>query len=212
MKAGDIVTFKEIKAEDLDKEGRIPAFKVLEDRDSRVLVQDIIYPDLIEPRARLCKLIEATPWLTWLLLTKRIENAYRLTPPNWHYGSNSDGAPRNVWIGVTTEDQKTYNKRIGPLMYLKPTMNVSKIWLSIEPQIGPIDLRSSYGLKVDWAIVGGESGAGCRPFDVEWARSIKAQCHEMGTAFFLKQLGGNPDKRHNMNQFPEDLRVREFPK
>lgn len=165
-------------------------------------------PDLTEPRARLCKLVENTPHLIWLLLTKRIENAYRLTPPNWHFGSNSDGAPRNAWFGVTTEDQASYDKRIHKLIDLKPTLNVSKIWLSIEPQISPIDLR---GLKVDWAIVGGESGAGHRPFDIEWARSLKKQCGEIGIAYFLKQLGGFPDKRHDITEFPEDLQIRDFP-
>lgn len=65
--------------------------------------------------------------------------------------------------------------------------------------------------KIHWVIVGGESGAKCRPFEVDWARSILAQCRAYDVAFFMKQLGGYPNKRHEMSEFPEDLRVQEFP-
>lgn len=163
-------------------------------------------PDLVAPRARLIKLIEATPNLTWLLLTKRIENAVHLVP-EW-----LNGAPKNAWFGVTTEDQISYDKRIGILLGLRVHFDASVVWLSIEPQISEvsIDVRLD-GRNVDWAIVGGESGTGCRPFNIEWARSIKKQCDEDGVAFFLKQLGGHPSKRHNMTDFPEDLQVRDYP-
>lgn len=57
----------------------------------------------------------------------------------------------------------------------------------------------------------GESGPGCRPFDVEWARSDLAFCRAHGIKFFMKQLGGWPDKRERLENFPEDLRIREFP-
>jgi protein gp37 len=159
-------------------------------------------PDLVEPRKRLCKLVENTPNLIWLLLTKRIENTVGLVP-QW-----IGGAPSNAWFGVTTEDQESYDKRVDKLLSLRYIMHASKSWLSIEPQIGYIDLK---GRNPDWVICGGESGAGCRHFDLEWARSLKKQCDENGIAFFLKQLGGFPDKRHDMSQFPEDLRVRDFP-
>ena len=79
---------------------------------------------------------------------------------------------------------------------------------------------------IDWIIVGGESGHGARPFDYEWARSIIRQCREAGVAPFVKQLGARPRsslvhpfdivlknrKGGDMAEWPEDLRVREFPK
>jgi protein gp37 len=71
---------------------------------------------------------------------------------------------------------------------------------------------------IDWVIVGGESGAGARPMDLAWARGIHNQCHNWNACspaiipFFMKQLGGWPDKRHQLEQFPEDLRVREYPR
>lgn len=161
-------------------------------------------PDLIEPRKRLCALIEATPWLTWLMLTKRIENTCRLVPTSWF----SEGSPRNVWYGVTAENQNRYDERIDTLISLRRELGAKKVWLSVEPQVGEIDLR---GKKTDWVIVGGESGAGCRPFNVEWARNLMSQCAEMDIPFFMKQLGGHPNKRDDITHFPMDLQVREFP-
>jgi protein gp37 len=74
---------------------------------------------------------------------------------------------------------------------------------------------------VDLCIVGGESGPGARPFHLEWARSLLAQCRDSGTAFFLKQVGSNPflggeplklkdRKGGDMEEWPEDLRAREL--
>jgi protein gp37 len=60
-------------------------------------------------------------------------------------------------------------------------------------------------------IVGGESGAGARPMDANWARIIRDRCRDCGTAFFLKQLGGYPNKREDISLFPEDLRIQELP-
>lgn len=79
---------------------------------------------------------------------------------------------------------------------------------------------------LDWIIVGGESGPGARPFDIEWARSVVEQCKEAGVACFVKQIGENPiglfanggalhrfsRKGGDWSEWPEDLRIREFPK
>jgi protein gp37 len=66
-------------------------------------------------------------------------------------------------------------------------------------------------MQKKWVIVGGESGPGCRPMQLDWARDILAQCRETGVSYFMKQLGGHPDKRHDPADWPEDLRVQEFP-
>jgi protein gp37 len=90
--------------------------------------------------------------------------------------------------------------------------------------------------SLDWVIVGGESGQGARPFDLSWARSIVAQCKAAGVPVFVKQLGANAQdadgsmhgrysaggikhdfpkllnrKGGDPSEWPEDLRVREFP-
>ena len=65
---------------------------------------------------------------------------------------------------------------------------------------------------IDQVIIGGESGHGARPMDLAWARALRDQCAEAGTACFVKQLGGARDKRHDIEGFPEDLRLREVPR
>jgi protein gp37 len=67
------------------------------------------------------------------------------------------------------------------------------------------------GRRLDWVIVGGESGPGCRPMALEWARDVRDQCRAAEVPFFMKQLGGWPDKREQLEDLPEDLRVRETP-
>lgn len=72
---------------------------------------------------------------------------------------------------------------------------------------------------IDWIIIGGESGPGARPFDPSWARSVLRQCREAGIAPFVKQLGAvvareqrlTDAKGGNPDEWPSDLRVREFP-
>lgn len=88
---------------------------------------------------------------------------------------------------------------------------------------------------IDWLICGGESGPGARPFDIDWARSAVVQCRNAGVPCFVKQMGSYPVYRDDagtflpeiggyrtalhlhdrkggdMSEWPEDLRVREFP-
>ncbi len=136
--------------------------------------------DLDEQRDRLWKLIEATPHLDWLLLTKRPENMPRMVP--WRLGEPWP----NVWVGTTVEDRKRASERVGHLRAVPAVVR----FLSCEPLIedlGNIDLTG-----IHWVIVGGESGPGARPFDFRWARDIETQCKLAGAAFFMKQAGACP--------------------
>jgi len=104
-------------------------------------------------------------------------------------------------------------------MEMRRWRSLSEFWcdgweclgLSVEPLLGRISLPVGDG-KPDWVIVGGESGPGCRTMELEHARDVLAQCRELGVPFFMKQLGGHPHKRSKLEDLPEDLRVREFPK
>ena len=99
----------------------------------------------------------------------------------------------NVWIGVSAEDQQRADERIPDLLESPAAIR----WVSAEPLLGPLDLRSpsahwqasdsSPGL--DWIVVGGESGPGARPMHPDWARSIRDQCAAAGVAFHFKQWG-----------------------
>lgn len=168
-------------------------------------------PELEEWRADLFKLIGQTPDLDWLLLTKRPEKAkeYQRTV----LGGKS--FPFNAWLGTSVENQEQADKRIPILLETPAVIR----FLSMEPLLGPVDLGLPFAsdnpymtlAHVDWVIVGGESGQKCRPMQIEWAQDIQQQCEKSCTAFFMKQLGGHPDKRHNLEQFPPELRVRQFP-
>lgn len=140
--------------------------------------------DLNPWRNRLWTLIQETPWLDWLLLTKRPENARVLVP--WR-----DSWPPNVWFGTTVENQIHAKKRI-PLLLAAPAITH---FLSCEPLLGPLDLspwftQSTLSEKlIDWVIAGGESGPHARPMDPRWALALRDQCLSAGVAFHFKQWG-----------------------
>jgi protein gp37 len=133
-------------------------------------------------RLDLCTLIEATPDLDWLLLTKRIENYPKLAPSGWQAGP-----PANVWLGTTTEDGEHYRRRWSILREIPAVVR----FVSYEPALGALgklDLDGS-GRVPDWVICGGESGPRARPMQEEWAIEALAECRAHGVAFFMKQWG-----------------------
>lgn len=114
----------------------------------------------------------------------------------------------NVWLGASVENQVAADERIPHLLRTPAAVR----FLSMEPLLGPVDLRRlidadgltnaltgqgfaegrnepSEGERVQWTIVGGESGPGARPMHPDWARSIRDQCHAAGVPFFFKQWG-----------------------
>jgi protein gp37 len=141
-------------------------------------------------RNDLWDLIEATPELDWLLLTKRTENYVTHAP--W------ERPPKNVWLGVTAESQKQYDRR-WPILKAIPA---AVRFISYEPAIGPLELHD--GDQPDWLICGGESGPGYRDMPEEWADNIRYECGVRGVAFFMKQMAGK-------KPIPYRLQVREFP-
>jgi protein gp37 len=134
--------------------------------------------DLDVPRARLWDLIEQTPHLDWMLLTKRAEHIARLLPARWTTG----GIPRNVWPGVTAEDQQRLDERLPYLLDVPAPVR----FISYEPAVGPLDLDPT-GLGL--VICGGESGHKARPMHPDWARAVRDRCGEAGVAFHFKQWG-----------------------
>lgn len=154
-------------------------------------------------RADLFDVIEHTPHLDWLLLTKRIGNVDGMVPSGWH---NPGAWPRRVWIGVTIVTREEM-LRDGPKLAALPAP--VRFW-SCEPLLEDIG-RVPANLLPSWIIAGGESGPRCRPCDVEWLRSLKDEAIAGGVPFLMKQLGGHPDKRERLVDFPEDLRVQQWP-
>jgi protein gp37 len=151
--------------------------------------------DLDEHRERLFKLIAATPWLHWQLLTKRPENVRRLVPVCWLDPPRHGGWPPNCWIGATVEDQQRADERIPILLGLPAPVR----FLSCEPLLGMVDL-DVWLLRPDgyyhersplqWAIVGGESGPGHRLMNLVNARYLVDQLQQACVPTFFKQIGG----------------------
>lgn len=142
------------------------------------------HPMLPPVRERLWDLIGRTPNLDWLLLTKRPENIAAMMPDRYW---------PNVWLGTSTEDQQRADERVPVLLRYRDLAPV--LFLSVEPMLAPIDLSIAIGDRVttadiDWCIVGGESGPRHRPFDTDWARSLRDQCAAADIAYFFKQHGG----------------------
>jgi protein gp37 len=165
-----------------------------------------------EWRSDLGRLIEATPELDWLLLTKRPENYEKLAP--WRL----DEIPSNVWLGVTCEDQAHYERRWAILS--RQRIRATAKFVSYEPALGPLTkLRLQLaGTVPSWIICGGESGNGARHIKPKWVRALRDECANLGIAFFLKQIGSNHHRWGNirgkgddMREWPEELRVRQFP-
>jgi len=140
--------------------------------------------DVEEWRRELVTLIDKTPHLDWLLLTKRPENIGRLWPEAWPW-------PENIWIGTSVENQKTADERIPHLVKVP----VKVKFVSCEPLLGKVDLQlrgRNYGIDdeyVNWVIAGGESGPNARPMNPDWVRYLRDQCQEMNVPFFFKQWG-----------------------
>jgi protein gp37 len=137
---------------------------------------------LNQERARLWSLIEQTPNLDWLLLTKRPQHITSMTP--W-----GDKWPDNVWIGSSIENQKLAELRLPFLLSVPAAVR----FLSCEPLLGPLDLRSWFNRPsynpIDWVIVGGESGTHSRPMHPDWALGLLRQCSRAHIPFHFKQWG-----------------------
>jgi protein gp37 len=152
-------------------------------------------------RPKLWTVIEQTPCLDWLLLTKRPENIDRMLPDDWL--ERFVGVPRNVWIGFTAEDQQRFDERWPVVERIGMAWNVPVLFCSAEPLLGPLDISNAasevdvgdedrgpvWTRMLDWVICGGESGHSARPMHPDWARSLRDQCIAVEIPFFFKQWG-----------------------
>lgn len=139
-----------------------------------------------EWRRDLFQLIEATPNLVWLLLTKRIGNVRRMTDVE----RGNLPLPSNVAIGATMATQEEYDRDAIKLEQVKQLADPLFTFGSFEPLLGPIRLDSHVP---DWVIVGGESGPNARPMNLDWARRVKRDCERFFPTpiFNFKQVGGS---------------------
>ncbi len=146
------------------------------------------------------QVVPVTPNLLHLMLTKRPSNISKFIPDSWQ-----ERPLANVMYGTSPCDQKTFDT-----LWLQLARVNGKRFLSIEPLLGPVHLRSycpscnqllvgslshrcgtchTSTRLPDWVIVGGESGPHARPMHPNWVRSLRVQCMEADIPFFFKQWG-----------------------
>ena len=144
-----------------------------------------VFDNEVDPtwRSDLFDLIEATPQLVWLLLTKRIGNVLNMI---------DRALPQNVAIGATIANQEEYDRDNQKLRLVKERLDPLFTFGSFEPLLGPITLDA---FAPDWIIVGGESGSNARPMDLDWARDIREQSADLQRIFNFKQVGGRGPKK-----------------
>lgn len=143
-------------------------------------MSDLFHHDIpVDFIKKVFKVMNENPNHVFQVLTKRADRLLELhTELKWTH---------NIWMGVSVENELVTNR----INFLRKTDAKVK-FLSCEPLIGP--LTSLNLKKIDWVIVGGESGHKSRPMDVDWVLNIQEQCAKSNVAFFFKQWGGRNKK------------------
>lgn len=129
---------------------------------------------------RVFKVMNENPQHVFQVLTKRAERLLECNKElKWSH---------NIWMGVSVEDYRVIER----IDYLRQTDARMK-FLSCEPLIGSLPNMNLE--KIDWVIVGGESGWTPRPMEPEWVLDILEQCEKANVRFFFKQWGGTNKKK-----------------
>lgn len=150
------------------------------------------------------------PQHIFMVLTKRPERLKLLTPDRLRISRTDTWPIRNLWLGVTAENQRTADERIPILLQIP----AAKRFVSIEPMLGPVNLNNismqlrpgvfvtgtvlgtngrtfspcgASGKGLDWVICGAETGTGARPCSVDWVRDLQRQCAAADVPFFDKR-------------------------
>lgn len=141
--------------------------------------------------------VALSPDLFFQMLTKRPSNINKYIPAHW-----KKEPPKNVIFGTSIVDQSTTDKLLPQLKKVKGYR-----FLSIEPQLGHIEDIDLEG--IDWVIQGGESGNKRRPFNLDWAYSMKEKCKKAGVPYFFKQIDKVlliPKDLQNDKAFPDFMK------
>ena len=170
----------------------------------------------VEEIAAVIGVIAAAHWQTFQVLTKRADRMRELLstltpeqcaqamskylpgnyPRAWYAAAKAAAWPLpNMWVGVSTEDQKRAEERIPHLVKTPAVVH----FLSIEPQLSAVYI-GPWAHGIDWVVQGGESGPGARAFDIRWMDDMRRQCAESDIAWFPKQFGAHPYDSMDANQ------------
>jgi protein gp37 len=140
-------------------------------------MSDLYLEDVpLESIRRVFDIMNRATWHTFQILTKRSQRLLQMADKvSW---------TPNIWQGVSVENQR-WTSRIDDLVLIPAWIK----FVSAEPLLGPVDLTPWLD-RIDWVIVGGESGPKFRKMDVSWARAIRDRCLSAGVPFFYKQSNG----------------------
>lgn len=176
-------------------------------------------------RSNAWEVVKSTPQHVWQILTKRPERIAQCLPQDWGKGYS------NVWIRVTIENEKVKEERLKLVHDAVYQMGMqNKIFVSAEPLLSVINFldgtesETIFRKCVNWLILGGESGNDTgkvlyRPCEQRWFENIAGQCQIADIPLFVKQMGTSLSKQLGMkdrhgskfDEFPEALKIREFP-
>lgn len=144
---------------------------------------------------------------TYLWLTKRVDNMCAAI--DWAVQTVvPERTLKRHYFGITAENQQWFDER-SPRIFVRFPRSI-KLWLSLEPLLGPIDFRIAAD-SYSWVVVGCESGPNRRPCKIEWVESIVDQCRKAGVPVFVKQLDIGGKCVTDIDKFPEHLRIRQVP-
>ncbi|NEZ65627.1 DUF5131 family protein [Leptolyngbyaceae cyanobacterium CCMR0082] len=170
-------------------------------------------PELQPWREDAWKVIQETPHLIWLVLTKRPAQAA-------DFLKVQETIPKGFWLGCSIGTQDEVEKHFEAI---KAISQYAPIFLSLEPLLEQIDItRYLVELPRLWVIAGGESGPKARETSVNALMKVSEDCAEHEVLFFLKQLGKRPvwngelmpladSKGGNWDEWPSYLRIRQLP-
>lgn len=170
-----------------------------------------------DARQALFEMIDATPQLDWLLLTKRPENIRRMWP-TMAKGLGGSYRP-NVWLGTSVATQRDADRNLPLLAAFRELAPV--LFVSAEPLLERIAFHSDWA-PINWWIVGGESGPQAGACNADWILAMVDRCRLGGIPCFVKQLGASPvvngvpmrfrdGKGGEIETWPRALQVRQFP-
>jgi len=165
-------------------------------------LSDFMHPKADKYRLMACEVMVTASWHEYLILSKRPERY-----DEWYH----DGSWVNWWLGTTTENQECFDSRVEPLL----TLDHSRLWISAEPLLGPINFENTlvdtvYGPHVAHVVVGAESGPNRRECKVEWIEDIVDQCRAAQVPVFVKQ--GSHRFPGRQGDIPDNLwKIKEMP-
>lgn len=179
------------------------------DKPSRIFVNavaDVFHEEMTDAMVdRVFAVMAAAAQHRYVILTKRQKKmqSYMADPATpgriaaavaalGRAGKVESWPPPNVWLGVTTENQKEAERRVPTLLQTPAAVR----FVAAEPLLSAVELKAEWlphpgaaGPTIDWVMAGGESGPNARPIEIDWVRALRDQCARTGIPFYWNDWG-----------------------